>query len=209
MILRKRSLESLNISKIVDLRDLCCLKAFLILLVSSAMLSLYNGCSEEKIKPPVVQLNEAQLPSQESRNDKILFTEGGKLRAILYAKHLRAFDEKRETLLDTIRIEFFNDNAQRTSVLTARKGRVDGVTNNMYAIDSVVAANDSGTVLRTQELMWRNNDRKIVSEKFVRITSPTESIQGYGVVADQNLRNYVIYKPTFVTTSENFADTTK
>ena len=73
------------------------------------------------------------------------------------------------------------------------------MTNNLYATDSVEAKNDSGVVIRTDEMMWRNSDQKIVSEKFVTIDTPTEKIQGYGFESDQNLRNYVIYNITYVT----------
>jgi len=44
--------------------------------------------------------------------------------------------------------------------LTSIRGKVDDVTKNMFAIDSVVAKNDSGVVLRTNELMWRNKDQR-------------------------------------------------
>jgi hypothetical protein len=59
--------------------------------------------------------------------------------------------------------------------------------------------NDSGTTITTQELMWRNKDKKIVSDKFVRIVSKQEQIEGYGFESDQSLRKYVIYRMTYVT----------
>lgn len=171
------------------------------LFVASAILLM--GCSEDKIKPPVLAgTKDGEMPQQESWNFKMMFTDEGHLKAILTSSHARIFESRKETLLDTVRIDFYSDNGQKTSTLTSLKGKVDGLTNNMYAIDSVVAKNGTGTVLKTQELMWRSKDKKIVSDKFVTITSPTEKIQGYGVVADQNLSNYVIYKPTFVTTPE-------
>jgi len=55
--------------------------------------------------------------------------------------------------------------------LTANKGKADDVTNDLYAIDSVVTVNDSGVTLKTQELMWKNKERKIVTNKFVTIIS--------------------------------------
>lgn len=177
------------------------IKAAVLLLAVPMFLA---GCSEEKIKPPVLHsLSQGQMPTQESWDFKMYFTDEGKLKAVLTSAHARVFEDRKETLLDTVRIDFYNENGLKTSTLTSLKGKVDGITNNMYAIDSVVAKNDSGTTLRTQELMWRSRDRKIVSDKFVTLVSPTEKIQGYGVVADQNLSNYVIYKPTFVTTPDN------
>ena len=83
--------------------------------------------------------------------------------------------------------------------LTANKGKADDLSNDLFAVDSVVAVNDSGVTLKTQELMWKNKERKIVTDKFVTIISPKEKIQGYGLESDQNLRNYTIYNITYVT----------
>ena len=51
-------------------------------------------------------------------------------------------------------------------------------------------------------MMWRNRDRKIVSDKFVKVISPKEVIEGYGFESDQSLKNYIIYNITYVTRSD-------
>lgn len=159
------------------------------------------GCSREKIEPTVnVQLTAEEIPDQESWNSTIFFTDSGRTRAILIAGHLKVFSKNRETLLDSnIRIDFYNNEEIHTTTLTAKRGRVDEKTNNLYAIDSVVAVNDSGIVITSDEMMWRNKDRKIVSDKYVTIVSPNEIIEGYGFESDQNLRNYIIYNITYIT----------
>ncbi|OGU49265.1 MAG: LPS export ABC transporter periplasmic protein LptC, partial [Ignavibacteria bacterium GWC2_36_12] len=83
--------------------------------------------------------------------------------------------------------------------LTAKKGRVDDATRDLYAIDSVIVVSDSGSTITTDELKWRNSDKKIVSDKFVTIISTKEKIQGYGFESDQHIQNYVIYNITYVT----------
>lgn len=163
-------------------------------------LLLLNGCGEEKVQPTInTSLQVSKLPAQESWDDTVFFSDSGDTKAILYAKHLMMYDTPQETLLDTITVKFFNPAGQQTTTLTANKGKVNDVTKDLYAIDSVVAVNDSGVTLRTQELMWRNKDRKITSDKFVTITSPKERVQGYGFESDQNLKNYTIYNITYVT----------
>ena len=73
----------------------------------------------------------------------------------------------------------------------------------MYAIDSVVAINDSSNIkLETDELMWCKKDEKIISDKFVRITSDEEIIEGYGFESDQQIKNYVIRNVTYQTTTQ-------
>jgi hypothetical protein len=73
----------------------------------------------------------------------------------------------------------------------------------MFAIDSVVAFNDSSKVkLETEELMWRKSDKKIVTDKFVKITTEDEIIEGYGFESDQLLRNYIVFDITYQTTAK-------
>jgi LPS export ABC transporter protein LptC len=165
-----------------------------------SVLFLFPFCSSKRVKPSVDgKFSVEELPSQESWNSVITFSDSGKISAILYAGHLRKYDDKRETFLDqNIKVDFYDQNEVQTTTLTSIKGRVDETTNNLYAIDSVVVSSDSVTI-KTEEMMWRNKDRKIVSDKFVTVISPQEEIQGYGFESDQNLNNYVIYNITYVT----------
>jgi len=158
------------------------------------------GCDDEKVKPSInTALKGEELPAQESWNSKVFFTDSGKTKAVLYAGHLQMFTGAHETLLDSnIKVEFYNEFEGIASTLISKRGRVDDITQNLFAIDSVVAVNDSGVTLTTSELMWRNQDRKIVSNKFVTILTSIEKIEGYGFESDQSLDNYVIYNVTYV-----------
>lgn len=165
------------------------------------LLLALSFCSEDKIKPEADNSAEiTDMPSQESWNSEVTFTDEGKIQAVLFADHLKMFDTKKITLLEKIKINFYGRDQKISSVLTAKRGKVNDITKDMYAIDSVVAVNDSGTVLRTDELMWRNRDKKIVTDKFVTINSPKENIQGYGFESDEHLNNYVIYNITYSST---------
>lgn len=155
-------------------------------------------CTDDKIKP-VVDNSEIKgsIPSHESWNSKITFTSEGKIKAVLYSEYLKKYDEERISLLEKIKIDFYNADQVRKSELTANQGKVDDATQDMYAMDNVIASNDSGTVLRTEELKWRNSDQKIVTDKFVKIISPNEIIEGYGFESDQHLNHYVIFNVTY------------
>ena len=168
------------------------------------LLFLFTHCTGDRVKPAVdASINVEELPTQESWNSVITFSDSGKIKAVMNAGHLRMFEESKETLLDdNIKIDFYDENEIKTTTLTSIRGRVDDRTNNLWAIDSVVAVSDSVTLI-TEELMWRNEDKKIVSDRFVRIITPKEKIEGYGFESDQALRNYVIYRITFVTSNED------
>lgn len=171
---------------------------FIILLIFSL------NCSGDRVKPSVDNsLSVVELPTQESWNSTVTFSDSGRIKAVLWSGHLRMFNDSRETFLDeNIKIDFYDTDEIKTTTLTAKKGRVDERTNNLYAQDSVVAVSDSVTIT-TDEMMWRNSDRKIISDKFVRITTPKEKIEGYGFESDQGLKNYVIYKITYISRNDS------
>ncbi len=171
------------------------------LFLPALLLLTLISCTGKDVKPKVdSSFVVEELPAQESWNSTVFFTDSGKTVAILYSGHLQLFNIRKETILDDgVKVEFFNSLEMRTTTLTSKRGRVDERTNDLYAIDSVVAVNDSGIVVKTDELKWRDKDKKIVSEKFVTIDSPDEHIEGYGFESDQHLRNYVIYNITYIT----------
>ncbi|MCX8010672.1 MAG: hypothetical protein N3A61_05920, partial [Ignavibacteria bacterium] len=49
---------------------------------------LGSSCSDEKVKPVSVSLKETEIPDQESWNTKVVFSDSGKIRAILRAGHI-------------------------------------------------------------------------------------------------------------------------
>lgn len=174
------------------------------ILMSILFLLLILGCSKEEVKPHIdASVKGDDMPAQESWNSTVFFTDSGKTRAILYAGHLTVFPKTKETLLDDgMKVDFYDDNEVKTTTLTSKRGKVDENTNNLFAIDSVVAVNDSGIVIKTEEMMWRNKDQKILSDKFVTIETPNEMIEGFGFESDQHLENYVIYNITYVTRTD-------
>jgi LPS export ABC transporter protein LptC len=168
----------------------------LVLILLGVLLIAETGC-EERIRPAVLPLSQTQLPDQESWTSTVRFSDSARVKAVLWAGHIAVFSAQKSTLLsDSIHVDFYNEQEVHTSVLTAGRGRVDDQTQDFEAHDNVVVLSDSGTVLRTDRLFWDNAQRKIHTDAFVDIVSPTEHIMGHGMVSDQSLRNYRIFKVT-------------
>jgi hypothetical protein len=73
-------------------------------------------------------------------------------------------------------------------------------TNDVEAIEEVVAVSDSGITLFTERLRWDNARQKILSNEFVTITTASnDTLYGHGFQSDQNLKNWSILKPSGVT----------
>jgi len=152
------------------------------------------GC-EGKVSPSLSDINTQDIPSQESWNTQVVFSDSGITHAVLHAGHVRIYDKTQQTLLDSgVKVDFFSSIGAHTSVLTSQRAQVDDRTEDMTAEGNVVVVSDSGTNVYTEKLYWDNKRRKVHSDQFVRVVSPTEIIQGVGFEADQNLSNYTIYK---------------
>lgn len=60
----------------------------------------------------------------------------------------------------------------------------------------VVVVTTDGERLETERLDWTENERRITSPGFVRITTPTETLQGYELDAAEDLSEYKIFRIT-------------
>ncbi|MEX2116048.1 MAG: LPS export ABC transporter periplasmic protein LptC [Bacteroidota bacterium] len=162
----------------------------------SVLVVMCMGC-EEKIKPSVhPELVGKTLPHQESWNSSITISDSGIVKAIINAGYIRVYEEPRRTLLsDGVVVDFYSDEGVKTSVLNSVEASVNDLTNDLEAWRNVVVVSESdSTVLRTERLFWDNRRGLIHTPEFVRIVSPHEKIQGTGFEAEQNLKNYRIFK---------------
>ncbi len=165
--------------------------AILVLIVA-----LFSGC-EEKLKPAVVPVPSNELPSQESWNSTVVFSDSARLKAVLWAGHIAAYPSQQVTeLSESLHVDFFDIEERHSSLLTARRGIVHDGTRDLEAYEHVVVTSDSGTVLKTERLFWNNSTQRIHTDAFVEIISPTEHIMGHGMDSDQGLKNYRIFRVT-------------
>lgn len=165
--------------------------------ITALFVMILSGC-EEKVRPSVLSgVSGTQLPSQESWNSTITFTDSGIVKAIVQAGHIYAYDNSRTTFLDSgVVVDFFDETGSHTTQLTSVRGSVDEGTNNLEAIGNVIVTSDSGTVVRTEKMFWTNATKLIHSPEFVHISSPKEDLKGTGFESDHNLRNYKIFRVT-------------
>lgn len=165
------------------------------LIFFASIILFASSCSSEKIQPPKIDFNTSDsIPEQESINAQVVFSDSGVVKAILIAGKIRVFSKFNYTLIDSsAKVDFFK-NGQYSSTLTGKRGKIYDNTKDVEVYEDVKLVSQNGSVLTTQKLYWVNKTQTIKSDDFVRIVTPKEDIQGYGFEADQNLKNYVIYK---------------
>lgn len=89
-----------------------------------------------------------------------------------------------------LRVEFYNDSMQVSSVLTARIGKYYENTSDILVQDSVVLINNKGERLDCQELHWDPRKQQFYTDKPVRITTPSEIIYGQNLTAPEDFSWY-------------------
>jgi LPS export ABC transporter protein LptC len=159
---------------------------------------------EEKIKPSVLQGVDSQsLPQQESWNSKIVLSDSGTVKAVIYAGYVRVYQSPPQTLMsEGMTVHFYEPDGKESSVLTAQQGVVFDNTKNLEASGNVVVVSSDTTTLWTEKLDWDNKRQLIHTAEFVRIHSPTERLQGNGFESDQHLRHYRVFRVSGETVSQ-------
>ncbi len=152
------------------------------------------SCSDEKmIKPdpyegPVMELYDFETFFSDSARLKIRFTGA-------YEYELQNGDK---VFPEGVYLEFFDlDTREMTSTLKGNEARFFK-DRNVYVVngDVVVENLKEKNKLSSEELIWSPNEKKITTEKFVRIETPCEIMTGDGMVADEDFSSYKILKPS-------------
>ncbi len=157
--------------------------------------TLFTSCGTEKVEPPKTDLiSSDSIPTQESYNTTVTFSDSGYVKAILKAGRIRQFAKFNYTLIDSGAVVDFYKRGVYSSTLTGKRGKIYDVTKDVEVYDNVKLVSQDGANLTTNKLYWVNKTQKIKTDEFVHIKTKTDDIQGYGFESDQNLKNYVIYK---------------
>jgi LPS export ABC transporter protein LptC len=156
---------------------------------------VFLSCGSDKLEPVKTDIvSSDSIPTQESFNSTVTFSDSGNIKAILKAARIRVFSKFNYTLIDEGATVDFYKNGVYSSTLTGERGKIYDLTKDVEVYDKVKMVSEDGSVLTTNKLYWINKTQRIKSDDFVHIVTKTDDIKGYGFEADQNLKNYVIYK---------------
>lgn len=163
------------------------------LIFSGLIICSFISC-EDKFKPLQTTESIDDLPSQESWNSTVTFSDSGNVKAVLKAGHILVYSKKGFTLIDSGAVVDFYKDGEITSTLSGEKGKINDKTKDIEIYDSVHVISKDGSELKTQKLLWTNLTQRVSSDLFVSIKTPNETIEGIGFESDQNLKNYKIFK---------------
>lgn len=157
----------------------------------------WSSCKND-IKKVNAITDKSILDAERAEDVTLFYSKLGKTKAKLSAKIFQQVHTAKPPYINIkngLRVEFFDDNMNTTSVLTAKSGRYFEEQGNVLVRDSVEIKNQKNEVLRTEELIWSEKLQKFFTEKFVTITTPTQVIYGDGMEANQDFSIYKVLNP--------------
>ena len=162
--------------------------------------------------PKVVNsINKRTIGTEEATEVRINYTTGGKAKAILTAPlmmHLQDPDSYYE-FPKTLYAEFFNEEEQKETKLTALYGKYKDGENIIYLRDSVKIINLlKGDTIYCDDLWWDRSHTNVefYTDKKVRIRQADgQYLNGTGMEASQNFKSYHILHPLGVLNSKGDA----
>jgi len=159
---------------------------------------LLGGCGEREGLPEGVALEER--PAQESWGVALHIEMGGRPRAEVAAPYLARFDRPDSTFArfgpapggppDRVRVQVYDEAGAPSATVEADRIYYYDEQRRFVAEGRVVVDAVNQRRLEAEQLTWHEAARELTSDGFVRITTPTERIQGTRLVADETLETY-------------------
>jgi LPS export ABC transporter protein LptC len=140
-------------------------------------------------------ITKSMLENENGQGVTIIYSNGGQTKAKLQTKtfdHQQSREPFYFEMKNGLRVDFYGDSLKNESTLTAKYGKYFEKEGDMVVRDSVVVFNNKKEQLNTEELVWNEKQQKFRSDKFVKITTPTQVIYGHGLESNQNFSEYKI-----------------
>ena len=140
-------------------------------------------------------------PLMETTNVRTLVSDSAKLKFQLTAPLEQQFENSDVLYPKGAVVTFYSADGKKTVVntLMAKYAKFDKAK-NLYTMRGDVRVTNvpEQQRLRTEELFYDKNKQLIYTDSamFVKVETPTEYIDGYGLTANQNFSRYSIKRPT-------------
>lgn len=158
----------------------------------------FGACNEHKTK----QLDEIKIytgPVAIAENVETIYSDSARLKLVVKAPLQTEFQTGDREFNKGIEIDFFDPKGVQTTHLTANYARYDKQAGIYFATGNVVVENFvEKQKLESEELKFNHLEKRIYTDKFVRITTELDILTGTGLTAAQDFSSYKILKPEAV-----------
>lgn len=171
-------------------------KAFRLLLLSCII--AVSGCATDREDPVAPTEAEESAPASEAWDVTFVVREGALRRMEISAAYMARYESDDSTVVvltsdgrpEPVMVNVYDREGAEAALLTAHRIHYDERERVMVARGDVVVTGVDDTRLETEMLVWNETDREIRSSSYVRIATGDDAWQGYGLRADEDLKNF-------------------
>ena len=187
----------------------CCIAA---LFAGAAI--LLSGCQNNDLDQIKAFISPENLPVVEAKDFQTLFTDSGQVRFFLKTPLLLRFENEGNAFVEFpegMELIKYDENEKVISSITANYAKQFVKEKKWEAKNNVVATNAQGDTLKTEHLIWEEEEGKIYTNEYVKIIRPDQIYTGVGFESDQTLDNWKIKNPkgTIYVSSESTDNTSR
>ena len=169
---------------------------------------LLAACEFERPAPSLTEIRPADGPDQESWGVHTYISHVPRLSAQSYRRveiiagymgRYEQGDSSYQVLRSAeggdasdVLIHLYDARGDSSATLTAARVVYYEKQQRFEASGNVQVVTPDGSRLETEALTWSENDRKLRTNRFVHITTARETVQGRGLVAEEDLSSYQI-----------------
>jgi LPS export ABC transporter protein LptC len=166
--------------------------------------AIFTGCfflaSCKNKQADIDNLYAKKLGVEEAINVKVNYTSGGRPKAVLTSPLMLRVQDSIPYLEfpKTLKVLFYNEAGIQESTLTGLYAKYKETDEIVLIRDSVQIRNINGDTLYCDEIFWNRNrtNKEFYTDKPVRIRTRTHIINGIGMEARQDFKEYKVLKPT-------------
>jgi len=140
-----------------------------------------------------------KAPNEATKNLHVLFNDSGYARVEVFAKFAESYTNPENVtyLKNGIKVNFFGENGEIISTLTALNGEINTNKQTMQVKDSVQLINHKKRQrLETESLHWNQGDSSIYTQSTVTVRSPQGILFGDGIRTKQDFTTYEFVRPS-------------
>jgi LPS export ABC transporter protein LptC len=165
-------------------------------LAAAALLAAVAVAACKNDLQKVRELDDAKnVPSLLIENMHTRTTELGVLKSRIMAPELRQYhfaEEKHTDFPRGIKFYRYRDSSLLESSLVADEG-INYEEKELWEVTgNVVMVNQKGEKLETDKLFWNQKEKRIYTDAWVKITSADATINGTGLVSDEEFNEYEV-----------------
>ncbi|MGC6469821.1 MAG: LPS export ABC transporter periplasmic protein LptC [Flavobacteriales bacterium] len=140
--------------------------------------------------------NDLVYPVETIIDCEVIYSDSANIRVLLNAKEMNRYssDTNYIEFKNGLKVQFFDDHGKKESELSSDYAIIDEENNIMKAQHNVIVRNIDGNILESETLSWDQENEKIYTNDFVKITTKKEVILGHGFESNQYFSKYSIKK---------------